>query len=166
MKEIVLKHLRDVNCQFDDEGNMQWIDDGNIIDSIYDCMIAYSDQQNAELRKKLMLLEDTIKHQSERCLRMEDVITELKADVDHNFKRALEIADEREEARDKVQDLESAQKIGYKDGSLSDQCMMFSDDYNDGYTPPKRPIPDRTPDNQMVMPFVLDEIGVNELEVK
>ncbi len=42
---------------------------------------------------------------------------------------------------------------------LKQTCMFFSDNDNDGYKPPKRPKPE--PPNQMVMPFILDELGIN-----
>lgn len=66
--------------------------------------------------------------------------------------------------------IETANKIGVRhpinegDRScwLNQTCMHFSDDDNDKYKSPKRPRPDAP--NQMVMPFILDEIGVNELE--
>lgn len=54
--------------------------------------------------------------------------------------------------------LETAQKIGYNNDSLSSSCMMFSDDSNDGYKAPRRPKPDNTPGNQMVMPFIIEGI--------
>lgn len=42
-------------------------------------------------------------------------------------------------------------------------CIHFSDNEDDGYKPPKPPRPDRTPPNQLVMPFYLQEIGVKEI---
>lgn len=64
--------------------------------------------------------------------------------------------------------------IGFIEGSIPDEiavligkgekfglkqtCMFFSDNDNDGYKPPKRPKPE--PPNQMVMPFILEEMGV------
>ena len=51
-----------------------------------------------------------------------------------------------------------ADQIGHNNGFLKESCMMFSDNDDDGWTPPKRPKPDRTPDNQMVLPFELNEI--------
>lgn len=45
------------------------------------------------------------------------------------------------------------------DYGLKQTCMFFSDNDNDGYKPPKRPKPE--PPNQMVMPFILDEFGIN-----
>ena len=35
---------------------------------------------------------------------------------------------------------------------------MWSDNAEDGYTPPKRPTPDNTTANQLCMPFELNEI--------
>lgn len=51
-----------------------------------------------------------------------------------------------------------AEQIGIEDGGLKETCMFWSDNEDDGFKPPKRPKPDRTPDNQLVMPFALDEI--------
>ena len=43
-------------------------------------------------------------------------------------------------------------------GWIAQSCRFFSDDDNDRYKAPKRPRPDAP--NQMVMPFILDEIGL------
>ena len=43
-----------------------------------------------------------------------------------------------------------------KNGYISEQCRMFSDDDNDRYKHPKKPRPDAP--NQMVMPFLLNEL--------
>ncbi|MBD1398138.1 hypothetical protein H9Q13_13265 [Pontibacter sp. JH31] len=51
-----------------------------------------------------------------------------------------------------------ADQIGRSTYGLKD-CMKFSDNPNDGYKPPKRPAPDNTPDNQMVLPFAWQEIA-------
>jgi len=61
---------------------------------------------------------------------------------------------------------EIAQQIGVDENfNLKDQCMMFSDDEDDGFKYPKKPKPDNTPDNQMVLPFTLNEILENH-EIK
>lgn len=59
--------------------------------------------------------------------------------------------------------LDIAKQIGIdeQNGGLKESCMMFSDNDDDGFKPPKRPKPDRTPDNQLVMPFLLDEVLEN-----
>ena len=41
---------------------------------------------------------------------------------------------------------------------LKESCMFYSDNEDDGFKYPKKPKPDTTPDNQMVMPFELDNI--------
>lgn len=46
-----------------------------------------------------------------------------------------------------------------KNGFISPQCRMFSDDDNDRYKAPKRPKND--PDNQMVLPFIIEECKIN-----
>jgi hypothetical protein len=61
--------------------------------------------------------------------------------------------------------MEIAKQIGLdENGHLKEQCMFFSDNDNDGFKYPKRTPPDNTPNNQLVMPFILDEIGVNEVK--
>ena len=62
---------------------------------------------------------------------------------------------------------EIAQQIGVDEskGGLKD-CMLYSDNEDDGYKPPKRPKPDNTPDNQLTMPFYLQEIGITEVKQK
>ncbi len=57
--------------------------------------------------------------------------------------------------------LEIAEQIGFTSKSYSGSCMMFSDNEDDGYKPPKRPRPDNTPDNQLVLPFLTNEILEN-----
>lgn len=52
-------------------------------------------------------------------------------------------------------DEELAQKIGLDKGG---NCLLFSDDKNDGYTPPKKPKPDNTPDNQILLFSEFDEL--------
>jgi|JI9StandDraft_1071089.scaffolds.fasta_scaffold110129_2 hypothetical protein len=47
-------------------------------------------------------------------------------------------------------------------GHIKDSCMLFTDDENDGYKAPKRPKP--TPDNQMVLPFILEDYKVTKKE--
>jgi len=61
--------------------------------------------------------------------------------------------------------LNIALQIGYKEETkdFPDSCMMFSDNEDDRWQPPKRPRPDKTPDNQMVMPFLFDSITKKEL---
>jgi len=54
---------------------------------------------------------------------------------------------------------EIATQIGKGEYGLKQTCLMFSDNNNDGYNPPKRPKPE--PPNQMVMPFILDELGIS-----
>lgn len=54
---------------------------------------------------------------------------------------------------------EIAQQIGKGEYGLKSSCMFFSDNDNDGYKAPKRPKPE--PPNQMVMPFILDELGIS-----
>lgn len=53
--------------------------------------------------------------------------------------------------------LHIAQLIGYN-GTFPSQCMMYSDNKDDGFKYPKRPKGDDSPDNQFVMPFLVDEI--------
>jgi hypothetical protein len=60
-----------------------------------------------------------------------------------------------------------AEQIGYtEEKGFPSSCIMFSDKDDDRYRPPKRPSPDDTPPNQMVMPFYLEEIGVKALTVE
>ncbi len=47
---------------------------------------------------------------------------------------------------------------------LLSQCLKFSDDDNDEFHYPKRPRPDAP--NQLTMPFIIDEIGFVEKEIK
>lgn len=55
--------------------------------------------------------------------------------------------------------LETAKKIGYtEEKGFPCSCMMFSDNNDDGFKAPKRPKPDNTPDNQMVLPFLTNDI--------
>src|SRR6185436_2863733 len=59
--------------------------------------------------------------------------------------------------------MEIAQQIGLnEDGRLKVSCMFFSDNDDDKYQPPKRPKTDPTSDNQLTMPFLLQEIGIKE----
>lgn len=54
-----------------------------------------------------------------------------------------------------------AEQIGKGEWGLKESCMFYSDSDNDRYRPPKlpkRPPPDRTPNNQLVLPFLIDEI--------
>lgn len=56
---------------------------------------------------------------------------------------------------------EIAKQIGLTEkGRLKSQCMFWSDKDDDGFKYPKKPKPDPTADNQLTMPFILDEIGV------
>lgn len=55
---------------------------------------------------------------------------------------------------------EIANEIGMKDGRLNWRCSKFSDDDNDKFRYPKRLPPDDG--NQLVMPFVIDEIQFQE----
>lgn len=56
--------------------------------------------------------------------------------------------------------LEIAEQIGISEtGGLKESCMFFSDNDNDGFTPPKRPKPEDP--NQLVMPFIIDDIKNN-----
>jgi hypothetical protein len=53
-----------------------------------------------------------------------------------------------------------AVQIGYKNETMPDSCMMYSDNEDDRYQPPKQPRkPKPTGPNQMVMPFIIQEIG-------
>jgi len=47
--------------------------------------------------------------------------------------------------------------IGGTDKDFPKQCILWSDNSNDGYKPPPRK-PKDAPDNQMCMPFALNEI--------
>jgi len=52
-----------------------------------------------------------------------------------------------------------AEQIGKdKDYGLKQTCLMFSDDEDDGYKPPKRPKKDPTPDNQILLFSDFDEL--------
>lgn len=54
--------------------------------------------------------------------------------------------------------LETAQQIGYKDGSLNQSCMMMIDNNRFGFDGDDiKPIDD-IPDNQLCLPFAMDEI--------
>lgn len=44
-----------------------------------------------------------------------------------------------------------------ENGGIAQQCMFYSDNEDDGYKPKKRPRPDNTPDNQMTMPFIIEQ---------
>lgn len=60
--------------------------------------------------------------------------------------------------------MEIAQQIGLKeDGRLKPQCMFFSDNDDDGYKPPKQPKGDPTPENQLTMPFIFDELEITKV---
>lgn len=63
--------------------------------------------------------------------------------------------------------LNIALQVGYKEETeeFPDSCMMFSDNDDDRWQPPKRLRPDKTPQNQMVMPFLFDSI-TQELVVR
>lgn len=51
-----------------------------------------------------------------------------------------------------------AKEIGHTDEKgFPAQCLHFSDKNDDGFKPPKRPKPDNTGPNQMVMPFIIEE---------
>lgn len=56
--------------------------------------------------------------------------------------------------------IETAIQIGMEECGLKEQCMFYSDNENDGFNYPKQPKPDNTPNNQLVMPFILDEITI------
>lgn len=63
--------------------------------------------------------------------------------------------------------LNIAEQIGYTDQKgFPPHCLHFSDKDDDRYKAPKRPRPDDTPPNQMVMPFYLQEIGIKEHKPK
>jgi len=51
-----------------------------------------------------------------------------------------------------------------ENGWISDQCMLFSDNEDDGYKPKKRPKPDGSGPNQMIMPFSIEEILKQSLQ--
>jgi hypothetical protein len=60
---------------------------------------------------------------------------------------------------------EIAEGMGYtEEKRFPRNCLHYSDNEDDGYKPPKRPKPDNTPDNQLLMPFFLQEIGIKEVE--
>lgn len=48
-------------------------------------------------------------------------------------------------------------------GFIAEQCRFYSDNEDDGYKPKKRPRPDGTGPNQMVMPFSIEGILKREL---
>lgn len=63
--------------------------------------------------------------------------------------------------------LSIAEQIGYtEEKGFPRNCLHFSDKDDDRYKHPKRPRPDDTPPNQMVMPFYLEEIGVKAYTVE
>ena len=47
-------------------------------------------------------------------------------------------------------------QIGMDEVGRLKNCMHFSDNEDDGFKPNPRPKPDNTPDNQMVMPFIIE----------
>lgn len=58
-----------------------------------------------------------------------------------------------------------AEQIGLDEhGLLKWNCLMFSDKDDDGFKYPKRPTPDNTPQNQLVMPILLNEISENDTQ--
>lgn len=58
--------------------------------------------------------------------------------------------------------MDIAKQIGLGElGGLKETCMFFSDNDDDGFVPPKRPKPEN-PD-QLVMPFIMDEIANNSV---
>lgn len=42
-------------------------------------------------------------------------------------------------------------------GFIAQQCMLYSDNEDDGYKPKKRPKPDGGGPNQMCMPFIIED---------
>lgn len=55
--------------------------------------------------------------------------------------------------------MDIAKQIGVgEQWGLKEQCMFFSDNEDDGFKYPKKPRPDNTPDNQLVMPFCNEDI--------
>lgn len=61
--------------------------------------------------------------------------------------------------------LDIAKQMGYTEDKVwFPDCIHFSDNEDDGYKPKKRPAPDNTPDNQMVMPFCIEE-SLNKKEL-
>lgn len=52
-----------------------------------------------------------------------------------------------------------AAQIGTTPYGLKENCMLFTDNTDDGYKASKRPTPDTTPDNQMVLPYAWDDIA-------
>lgn len=61
-----------------------------------------------------------------------------------------------------------AEEMGYTEEKcvFPSNCMYFSDSDDDRYKAPKRPKPDNTPPNQMVMPFMFQELGIQEHKPK
>lgn len=60
--------------------------------------------------------------------------------------------------------LNIAEQMGYtEEKGFPWRCVLFSDKDDDRYKPPKRPRPDDTPPNQLVMPFYLQELGIQEI---
>ena len=60
-----------------------------------------------------------------------------------------------------------AEQIGFRNehkNSLKQTCLFYSDNDDDGYKPKPRPKPDNTPDNQMVMPFIIEQTLKSEHE--
>lgn len=56
--------------------------------------------------------------------------------------------------------LDTAKQIGLdEDGfGLKQQCMFFSDNEDDGFKYPSQPRPDNSPNNQLVMPFMIEDV--------
>lgn len=54
--------------------------------------------------------------------------------------------------------METAIQIGTDGHSLNQQCMFFSDNEDDGFKHPKTPKPDNSPNNQLVMPFMIEDV--------
>jgi hypothetical protein len=62
--------------------------------------------------------------------------------------------------------LEIAEKMGYtEEKGFPRTCILFSDNDDDRYKAPKRPKPDSTPPNQLLMPFYLQELGIKEIKL-
>ena len=60
--------------------------------------------------------------------------------------------------------LDVAKQIGINEfGSLKESCMMWSDNEDDGFKYPKKPTPNKTPDNQIMLFTVFDEIINNSI---
>lgn len=51
-----------------------------------------------------------------------------------------------------------ANQIGWNGSFLNENCMMFSDNSDDGFNYPKKNKPDNTPDNQLLMFSEFDEL--------